>query len=63
MKMRNKVFYGRFTKPEIERLRIRYDHLFCEIIRTYNTILRDTEIEELKRRIDELERRVSYEEH
>jgi hypothetical protein len=63
MKMRNKVFYGRFTKPEIERLRIRYDHLFCEVIRTYNAILRDTEIEELKRRVDELERRLGYEKH
>ena len=58
LKMRYKIFWGRFTKPEIERLRIRYDSLFCEVLRTYNAILRDKEIDEMKRRLEELERRL-----
>jgi len=57
-KMKNKIFYGRFTKPEIEKLRIRYDHLFLEFVRTYNSVLRDAELEELRKRVEELERRL-----
>ena len=55
IKIKNKIFYGRFNKPELEKLRIKYDRLFCDIIKTYNAVLKDKEISELEERIQKLE--------
>lgn len=55
IKVKNKIFYGRFNKMEIEKLRIRYDKLLCDILETYNKILKDVEISEIEGRISKLE--------
>ncbi len=55
IKIKNKIFYGRFNKADIEKLRIKYDRLFCDMIKTYNAILKDMEISELEERIKRIE--------
>ena len=57
-KLRYKIFYGRFSKMEIERLRVKYDRMFVEVLRVYNEILKDAEIEEIKKRLEGIERRL-----
>lgn len=57
-KIKNKIFYGRFSKPEVERMRIKYDRLFIEVLNTYNNILKDKELEEIKERLERLEERM-----
>jgi len=57
-KLRYKIFFGRFSKIDIERLRIKYDRMFVEVLRVYNEILKDAEIEELRKRVEVLERRL-----
>lgn len=61
IKIKNKIFYGRFNKPELERLRINYDRLFCDIIKIYNSVLKDKEISELEERVQKLEEVLNYE--
>lgn len=61
IKIKNKIFYGRFNKPELEKLRIKYDRLFCDIIKIYNSVLKDKEISELEERVRKLEEVLNYE--
>jgi len=62
IKIKNKIFYGRFNKPQLENLRIKYDRLFCDVIKTYNAVLKDKEISELEERIRKLEEALNYDE-
>ena len=58
IKIRNKALYGRFKKLEIERMRIQWDKLLTYVAQTYSQILKDSEIEEIKRRLNEIEERL-----
>jgi len=53
--LNNKINSGRFRDKEIEKLRLSYQRLLGEFIKIHNSILKDSELEELKERIKKLE--------
>ena len=46
---------GRFQSKENARIRINYINALSRLLAVYNQIQKDTELEELSRRLDELE--------
>lgn len=51
----NKAQTGRFQSKENARIRINYINALSRLLAVYNQIQKDIELEELSRRLDELE--------
>lgn len=50
----SKAQSGRFQNPETSKLRISYANALASLIRAYNGLLKDKEIEELKEELETL---------
>lgn len=53
-KLSIKAFNGRVKNPKTENVKISYYKALIYAISTYNAILKDTEIDELKKEIEEM---------